>query len=138
MKPVLICLILLTMAAPSVGKAATATLIKNAIGCRHIGIFAVASTYNQEGDPVAAKQSIRMAIARGECKILRKGTKVIFHHLAAYTDGDWGDKTTVREVGKPGGWILDKCALDSRDPDIEKFRSYLLPEPVCEEESAHE
>lgn len=126
-------LIVLTASAPSVGYAAGATVIKDTIACNNIGLMSIAEQYRAEGDELAAKRYIADAARRGSCTTFKKGTSVIFHHAVYYTDGDYGSYTTVRRKGEPRSWVIEKCALDARDPDLARFPEYTTPEPQCEQ-----
>jgi hypothetical protein len=112
--------------------AADAHVIKTTMACENIGIFGVMDNYRNEDDDVAIKKYKAYKLHKGDCRIFKPGTRVIFHHVSEYTDGDYGQYTTVRKAGEISSWVIDKCALDGRDPDIARFPGYVVPEKPCE------
>ena len=121
-------MIVACMVMPTTALAAETKLIRDAIACENIGIFALADNYYADGDDVAAKKIIKTEFARGRCTILKKGTAVIFYHSIYATDGDYSDKTTVHKKGEPRIWVLEKCALEGRDPALARLPNFVTPE----------
>lgn len=117
--------------------AGEARVIKDTLACENIGWVSQRDTFLQEGDEVAAKKLEAMATRGGNCRKIKAGTQVIFYHFSSYTDGDYGAYTTIRRKGDTRSWVVDKCALDGRDPDLTRFPGYVSPEKPCSEEGLY-
>jgi len=121
---------------PSIGFADEAHLIKSTIACDGVGWFMYRDGLRRDGDEVAVKKMTAHSLRTGECRMFKKGTRVIFHYITDYTDGDYGTYTRVRRAGDPNPMVLEKCALDGRDSNLLRFPGYVSPEQPCEEKEA--
>ena len=113
--------------------AATATIAHQTIGCRSMDIWHEADGFYQAGDDVAAKKFIKQAYTKGKCTIIDKGTKIFFYHRDSLGDGDYAKKTTVRRAGETTTWVIDKCALDKQDEDLEQRQGHGVHMPECKD-----
>ncbi len=119
------------MFVPSLALAAGANVIKDTLACEGIGHFGVMDNLRADGDEEAVKKLKAGYLRRGSCRIIKAGTPVFFYHFMEYTDGDYGSFTTIRRKGDTRSWVLEKCALDARDPDVARFPGYTVPEKPC-------
>ena len=131
MKTLSLMAMLSLIALPSFCWAADAHVIKDTFACENIGWFEMMDKYKPDSDEVALRKYKAHGLHTGQCRTIKKGTRVIFYHFSQYTDGDYGDMTTVRRAGDTQTWVLKKCSLDARDTDLARFPEYTLPEKPC-------
>lgn len=107
-------------------------IIKKTLGCDSFARFAMMKDYINQGDVAAANKLKAYSLATGKCAYLKAGTPVVFYHDGEFiTDGDYGQYTTIRPKGDIGYMVVEKCSLNSRNPELLRFPGYVSPEKPC-------